>query len=107
MRSLDVDRHLAEMVLHVWIFDLILRGDVVERVVVRGFGSAEKRGGVVRDETRLPAFFQILAGITNQIGFGNERVAKVDQVTRSCAHADRIPPRGVDLDTDRKSTRLN
>src|ERR1043166_126820 len=99
MRSLDVDRHLAEMVLHVWIFDLVLRGDVIERVVVRGFSGAEKGRGVVWDETRLPAFFQILAGITDQIGFGNERVAKVDQATRSCAHAERMPPRGVDLDT--------
>ena len=84
--------------LHVRIFDLFLRGDVVERVVVSSFGGAEEGGGVMRNEARLPAFLEILSRIADQIFVGNERPAKVDQVTDRRAHSDRIPPRRINLD---------
>ena len=98
MRGLNVHRHLSEVMLHVWIFDLLLRRDVVERVVVSGFSGAEESCGVVRDEARLPTFFKILSRVADQIFVGNEGAAKVDQVTDGRAHSDRIPPRRVDLD---------
>ena len=53
---LDIHRHLPDVMLHVWIVDLVLRGDVVERVIVSSFGGAEEGRGVMRNEARLPAF---------------------------------------------------
>jgi hypothetical protein len=56
VRRLDIHRHLSDVMLHVWIVNLVLRGDVVERVIVSSFGGAEKSRSVMRNEARLPAF---------------------------------------------------
>ena len=92
MAGLDVYRHLTDVVLHVWIVNLVLRRDVVERVVVCGFGRAEESGGVVWNESCLPAFFQILSRVADQVVVWNESATKVDQVAGGRAHSDRIPP---------------
>ena len=55
VRRLNIHRHLPDVMLHVWIVDLVLRGDVVERVIVSCFGGAEESRGVMRNEARLPA----------------------------------------------------
>ena len=70
MRGLDIHRHLPDVMLNVWIVDLFLRGDVLERVVVSGFGSAQKSRGVMWDEAGLPAFLQILSGIADDVASG-------------------------------------
>src|ERR1700752_3477852 len=84
--------------LHVGVFNFPLRLDVRERVVIRGFRGAEKSRGVEWDKTGLPAFLQILAWITNHVRFRNEGAPEMDEVTDCRAHADRVPPRRVDLD---------
>src|SRR6185369_4551191 len=99
MRAFDIYGHLPEVVLYVWIVTLILCSDVVKSVVVGGFRGAEKRGGVVWNETRLPAFLKILARVADEIFVGDERIAEVDVMARGCPHANRIPPRGINLDT--------
>src|SRR5262249_17356841 len=78
---LDIHRHLPDVMLHVRIVDLVLRGDVVERVIVSGFSGAEESRSVMRNEARLPAFLEILSRITDEIVVGNERVVKVDEMT--------------------------
>src|SRR6187549_3471363 len=99
MRAFDIYGHLPEVVLYVRIVNLVLCSDVVKSVVVGCFCGAQKRGGVVWNETRLPAFLEILARVADEIFVGNERVAEVDMMARGCTHANRIPPRGINLDT--------
>src|SRR5712692_6659474 len=84
--------------LHVWIVNLVLRSQIVESVVVRGFGSAEKSRRIVRNETGLPSFFQILARIADQISVGYEGAPEINQIADRGAHPDRIPPGAVYLD---------
>src|ERR1700704_744295 len=94
-----VHRHLTDVVLHVWIIGLLLRADIFECVVVGSLGSSQKSCCVMRYEAGLPAFFQILARITNEICVGNERATEMDQIADRSAHPNRIPPRAINLDT--------
>ncbi len=50
------------------------------------------------DEAGLPALFQILAGVADEVRFGDERAAEVDEVADGAAHPDGVPPRAVDFD---------
>src|SRR6266850_4157958 len=97
MRRLDVYRHLTNVVLHVWIIDLVLRGDIFESVVVGSLGRTQKRCGIMRYETRLPSLFKILSGVTNQVSVRNERLMEAHQMTCCTSHSNRIPPGGVYL----------
>src|SRR5882724_9549258 len=99
VRGLNIDRHLADVMLHVWIVNLVLRSQIVESIVVRGFGGAEKSRRIVRNETGLPSFFQILAGITDQIHVGYEGAPEIHQIADRGAHPDRIPPGAVYFDS--------
>src|ERR1700730_15257145 len=42
VRGLNIDRHLANVMLHGWIVNLVLRSQIVESIIVRSFGGTEK-----------------------------------------------------------------
>src|SRR5436190_14003867 len=95
MRRLDIHRHLTKVVLDVWVLGLVLRHDIIHRVIESRFSRSQKRGRIVWYEAGLPAFLKVLARIADQVALGNEGAAKVHQVTDCCPHPDWIPPRSV------------
>src|ERR1043165_8901974 len=98
MRRLDVDRHLADVVVDVRVADFALRGQVVYGEVVGRLGRTQKGGGVVRDEARLPPFLEVLAGVAYQVSVGNEGALEMYQMAHGRAHPDGVPPRAVRFD---------
>src|SRR5205085_10038506 len=95
MRRLHIDRHLPDVMLHVWVVSLMLRGDILHRVIVCGFSGPQEGGGVVRDEARLPALFEILAGVADEVCVGDKRALEMNQITDGRTHPDGIPPRVI------------
>src|SRR6185369_16897348 len=88
---------LPDVMLNIRIRDLVLGGHILESVVVGSLGRAQEGGGIMRDETGLPPFLQILTRVSNQIAIRNKRTMEMDQMTGGGSHADRIPPRGIYL----------
>src|SRR5438552_16199182 len=97
MSSLYVDRHLPDMVLDIRIINFVLCLYVLPGVFVGGLRCPQKSCRVMRYENGLPSFLDVLTRVTDEIGVGNEGATKMDQVTYGGTHANRIPPRAVDL----------
>src|SRR5437588_8858217 len=55
VRRLHINRHLTDVMLNIRVVNLVLRGDVLQGVVVSGLGSAQKRSRIVRNEASLPS----------------------------------------------------
>src|SRR6266550_4188727 len=87
---------MADVMLDVWVIDLLLRGNIFECVFVSRFGGAEESGGIVGNEARLPSLLHILAWVTDDVLIWNKGSRKMDQMAHRCSHSDRIPPRIVE-----------
>ena len=61
-------------------------------------GRAKERGRVLRDEARLPAVAEILPGRADGVFPRNEGLVEMHGMADGGPHADRIPPRTVELD---------
>src|SRR5215510_14949791 len=95
--SFHVHKHLTDVMVNVGVIDLLLRCDIFKRVLVGGFSRAQESGCIVRNEAGLPSLLHILAWITDDVFIRNESSRKLDQMARRRSHANRIPPRIIDL----------
>ena len=96
--GLYIDSHVSDVMLNVRVIFFVLALDMLQRIFVSCLGSAKETCGIMRNETSLPAFPNVLAGRTDQIGFRNERVIEANQIADGGAHAYRVPPRIVKSD---------
>src|SRR5262245_21498324 len=90
--GLYIEGHLTYVMLNIRIVRFVLHSQVLDGEIVSGFGSAQKACRVVRDETGLPSFLEVLPRIADQILFRNKSLLKANQVADRTAHADWIPP---------------
>ena len=94
----NIDCALPYVVLNIGVRHLVLRSYIVEREFIGAFRGPQKRGRIMRDETRLPAFCEILAWRSYDVIIGNERLIKPDHMACCGPHSDGIPPGGINAD---------
>src|SRR5205807_10492818 len=70
MPGLNIDGHLPDVMLHVWILNFLLRGYVVQRKLVCRFRCAHESRRVMRNEAGLPTFCYVLSGVPDPIFVG-------------------------------------
>src|SRR2546421_10869584 len=55
VRSLHINRRLTDVMLNVGVVNFFLRCDILQSILVSGFGSPQKSGGIVWDKAGLPS----------------------------------------------------
>src|SRR5262245_31755999 len=96
VRCFHVDGHLGYMVLNIRVARFLLRVEIAYSEIISRFRRAQERGCIVGNETGLPALFEVLSRVPDQMRFGYECPLESHEVTDCRPHTDRVPPGPID-----------